>query len=296
MINEEVRHLIEPELVEGEELLWADRPVKRPYPWRGVWRAGFWVLWMIFVLCWIIGVLTTTLQNPFLIRRLVFVCFGLVFFGFGLGFRKTYLKAFLGPKHEVYGLTDQRAIILSPLWKDEKFINWFGHDHSKNFIDRNELQDIKIKLSTDQSRGTIIFAGWWDNIRYNRFTNMYPDNHKILSNLNGFRNIPNVESVANLMADTFGSSSIIPEAQNQRVATKIQHQSEGKKAEVIKKMKTKRVALWSIFPACWIVFTILVTPSKWSLISFFTIPFLFTSTFFAIREYVRPEHSYRISS
>lgn len=27
MINEEVRHLIEPELVEGEELLWADRPI-----------------------------------------------------------------------------------------------------------------------------------------------------------------------------------------------------------------------------------------------------------------------------
>jgi len=291
VINAQVRHIIESELAEGEELLWADKPVKRPYPWRGVFRAGFWVFWMAMVafmlVCILLGILITPQNYASMPLLFVFPFVCLVMLGIGYALRKTYLKAFLGPKYEVYGLTNKRAIILSPLWKDQQFTNWRGQDHSKNFIEGKELDHIKIEFSSDQSIGTIIFSGWWDKIRFK--WHIYPnaDSPKILSNLNGFRNIPNPDFVTNLIVDKFGATTNFLEAQEN---------NDVEKTSVIKEIKTKRVTLWSIFPFLWILLTLVAGTSTWLFLSFFTFPFFVVCVVKAIREIIRPDHSYRIPS
>jgi hypothetical protein len=291
VINEEVRPLIEPELADDEELIWADKPAKRPYPWRGVSRAGFWCIWMLFVttfVCiFVFGDSSNMRGNPSLVMRLIFASVGIAMFTVGYAMRRTYLKAFLGPKYEVYGLTNKRAIILSPLWQAHKFMNWRGHSHSKNFIDSSDLDVIKVELSPDQETGTIIFSGWWDKIRFKWYVYPNPDSPKILSNLNGFRNIPNPQIVTDLIVEKFGAK------------TNLMKPHENKDLQIdsaIKAIRHKRVALWSAFPIIWLLFSAAVGASSWLFISFFTFPFFIASLVYAVREIIRPDHSYRISS
>ena len=303
MINEEVRHIIEAELNDDEKLLWADKPAKRPYPWRGVCRAGFWCVWMLFVsvfICiFVFGDSSSSNVGPTLTMRLIFISVGTVMFFSGYALRKTYLKGFLGPKYEVYGLTNKRAIVLSPLWKGQKFFNWRGQDHSTNFIDGKELDTIKIATSADNSVGTIIFSGWWDKIRYSWYVFPNPESPKILSNLNGFRNINNAAFVAGLMANTFGSFVTSSDYQTQDQTDSpitFQNQNDGLQEQKIREIRTRRVFLFSIFPTIWLIFTFTIGASGWLFFSFITFPFFIASAFHAIREFIRPEHSYRISS
>lgn len=297
MINEEVRHILEAELNPNEKLLWADKPAKRPYPWRGVYRAAFWCCWMLFVCYWLFGVITAA-EFASTLLKIVFIFVGVLFLIFGFAIRKTYLKGFLGPKYEIYGLTNQRAIILSPLWKGQKFINWRGHDHSRNSIAGDELNTIKVDISADSSIGTIIFSGWWDKIRYSWYVFPNPETPKILSNLNGFRNVNNPLLVTDLFERTFGSVVTFSnfDAHNQADYLKhSQNQNEELKVQKIREVKKKRLMLFSIFPAIWMLFTLLVGPSGWLFLSFITFPFFIASAFHAIREFIRPEHSYRIN-
>ncbi len=298
MINEEVRQALEVELLPDETLIWADRPAKRPYPWRGVWRAGFWCFWMLFVCYWLLGVINeadfVSVQLKILFLIVGFVC---LFFGFAI--RKTYLKGLFGPKHEIYGLTNKRAIVLSPLWKEKKFINMRGQDHSRNHVEANELDTINVELFDNDTIGTIIFSGWWDRVRYSWYVFPNPESPKILSNLNGFRNINNPVSVANMFRDTFGTNIMSSSAHIQsqtRIPEQIKERREEPLKQKITEAKRRRVVLFSIFPSIWILFTLLVGPSGWLFLSFITFPFFIASAFHAVREFIRPEHSYRISS
>ena len=290
MINEEVRHIVEAELNPNEKLLWADKPAKRPYPWRGVYRAAFWCCWMLFVCYWLFGVITAA-EFISTLLKIVFIFVGVLFLVFGFALRKTYLKGFLGAKYEIYGLTNQRAIVLSPLWKGQQFINWRGYDHSRNSIAGDELDTINVDVSADSSIGTIIFSGWWDKIRYSWYVFPNPETPKLLSNLNGFRNINNPLLVADLLKDTFGT---IVNSSNPQTHGQIR--DEEPSVQKVRGVRTRRVVLFSIFPTIWILYTLLVATSGWLLLSFFTFPFFIASAFHAFREFIRPPHSYRTLS
>ena len=228
-----------------------------------------------------------------------FILIGVVFLFVGFAMRKTYLKGFLGPKYEIYGLTNQRAILLSPLWKDQQFINWRGHDHSRNSIAADELDIIKVDVSADSSIGSIIFSGWWDKIRYSWYVFPNPETPKILSNLNGFRNINNPLLVADLLKNTFGTivNSSDPQTHGQIKDTNFsQTRDEEPPEQKVRGVRTRQVVLFSIFPTIWILYTLLVATSGWLLLSFFTLPFFIASAFHAIREFIRPPHSYRTPS
>ena len=295
MVDEDVREIVEAELVEGEKLLWADKPTKRPYPWRGVWRAALWCFCMLFVCYWLFGVIFVA-EFVSIPLKITSVSFGLAFLFIGFAMRKTYLKGFLGPKYEIYGLTNKRAIILSPLWKGQQFFNWNGQDHSRNFIDAKELDTIKLEVSAKSSVGTIIFSGWWDRIRYSWYVFPNPETPKILSNLNGFRNVNNPFLVADLFRNNFGTIVITPDSQTHvRTDSSNHSQAQNKEPSIqkIREIKTRRIILFSAFPMLWIFFTFIIAASGWLLLSFFTFPFFFASAVYAIREIIRPSHSYR---
>lgn len=231
--------------------------------------------------------------------KIVFIFVGFVFLFFGFAMRKSYLKGLLGPKHEIYGLTNKRAIVLSPLWKGQKFINWRGQDHSKNFIEAKELDIINVEYFDNDTIGTIIFSGWWDRIRHAWYVFPNPETPKILSNLNGFRNINNPVLVAKLFRGHFGTnitSSSVNIRNQTRNSEQSKEQSEDKRRHISSQSKRRRVVLFLIFPAIWILFTLLVGSSGWLFLSFITFPFFIASAFHAIREFIRPEHSYRVSS
>lgn len=115
MINEEVRHIIEPELRPNERLIWVDRPASFPMNFTGVFLLTFSAFWCFIVLS--IGVFAnggeevvpeTGEASPFLFW-FVFVS---LFLSLGLFQAFSGLKMVIGPSKQVYAITSERVIIL----------------------------------------------------------------------------------------------------------------------------------------------------------------------------------------
>jgi len=133
MINEEVRHIIEPELEEGEELLWADRP---QYGFR--FKEKFFKLWRLAVrlsiYCGIIVSGLMALAGLLSYREVIFIgnrdesigmmiggvimfllCWPMLFLFTKIG--DFALKVTKSVQDEVYGITQKRGLIISPSFK-----------------------------------------------------------------------------------------------------------------------------------------------------------------------------------
>lgn len=297
MIDPTLRAPLEPELHAGETLLWAGRPEKRPYPWRGVCRAVFWFFWIMFVLLFtLFSIASFSSDEGYVAIKVLFVCLGCLMFYLGYVMRKSLLKGFLGPQYEVYGLTEQRVIILSPLWKDTEFFNSRGIDHSKQFIEKDDLDRVKIYMSADKNMGTILFSGWWDKIRYRSYTNIHPDIPKKLHNLNGFRNIKDADKVLHLLQKTFGTlCENRTQAPLMVTHDKVAKQVENK--DSVNRIKAQRFILWMIFPVLWFGFTVWwVIAARYGLfvVSFLGLSPLLACVIFAVREVIRPNHTYTV--
>ncbi len=190
MINEDIRHIIEAELREGEVLLWADKPVKRPITGIGVLRGGIHIFGMVFICFWLLVVLFTEVAN--LALKIVFISVGLIFALFAIGMRKQPFKHLFGPAYEVYAITDKRAIIISPYWRLEKAS-----------INSDDMADVLVKGS--DTLGTVIFP----KIKIPVF--VYAGHKKYWdafdawqkSDLGAFHRIKNPREVENLIHKTF---------------------------------------------------------------------------------------------
>ena len=192
MINEEVEHIIEAELREGEELLWADKPEKRPITGIGILRGGVHIFVMVFTGYWLLAV--TFSEAASLTLKILFILFGLFFAAFAIGMRKQPFKHLFGPAHEIYAITNKRAIIISPYWRLER-VDLSSDDMVDFFIKGNdELGTIifpKIKIPV------FVYAG------HKKYWDAFDTWQK--SDLGAFHKIKNPYEVKNLIHQTFGS-------------------------------------------------------------------------------------------
>ncbi len=117
MIEPELRDIIEPELAEGEELLWAGRPQKHPFLFYGIYALVFAMVWigaiLYTVFIWIKGFFFS--KDGSLLSTLDFLIgltvssFMLLFGYFLLRYAIIHVFAF---KKQVYALTSKRGLIL----------------------------------------------------------------------------------------------------------------------------------------------------------------------------------------
>ena len=122
MINEEVKHIVEAELREGEEFLWADKSKKLIFSVIEKLMFGFLIVWL--ALCFLIIGMPLLISdepqfeviingNPELLSFTEYLMFVSIFPLFALGmFAIVYGFALLRTGH-IYAITDRRAIIIS---------------------------------------------------------------------------------------------------------------------------------------------------------------------------------------
>lgn len=124
VINEDIRHIVEAELREGEELLWADKSRKLSFSVMEKSIIGFLVFWL--ACCFLIVLPITLLGDEpykvtvngvekfvglweYLMFLSIFPAFALLMFAWVLGF------AYLRTGH-FYAITDKRVFIISKLF------------------------------------------------------------------------------------------------------------------------------------------------------------------------------------
>lgn len=121
MINEDIRHIIEPELREGEELLWVDKPSKLVFSAIEKSMIIFLVFWLVMVcLISLPGILTSNGSHKVTVNGVEkyvslteYLAFLSIFPLIGLGMLAiVFGYAYLRTGH-YYGITDKRAIIIS---------------------------------------------------------------------------------------------------------------------------------------------------------------------------------------
>ena len=128
MINEDVRHIVEAELREGETLLWADKPSKKPISFMAIYITGFSIVWTTMAIGFVGAGAFASLFSVATVEDkataagtaafgAVFSIVSLLFVAIGVGMILWGLKMLIGPSKEIYALTNQRGIVLSPFIK-----------------------------------------------------------------------------------------------------------------------------------------------------------------------------------
>lgn len=194
MINPAVKSLIEGELRSGERLLWADKPSKLPISFMAVYITCFSLVWTFMAISFFgVGVFTSILGATasdtsteavgsaaagtlFSAIALLFVCIGVAMILWGL-------KMLIGPSKEIYAVTNQRGLIISP------FIRYRIASLSGDVLANSERKG-------RSEIGTLIFSnkssGWMG-------TMMNPNQ----TELDAFHNIVNPKKVEDLIYKTF---------------------------------------------------------------------------------------------
>lgn len=114
MIDSDIRHIVERELVSGEKLLWAGRPMKMPLPWLAI---GY----LIFIIIWFIGFLNMFFfggfsefftEEPFSVSALPFLLIPAFILCVGLAILWGTARLIRRPAKQIYGLTQNRGLII----------------------------------------------------------------------------------------------------------------------------------------------------------------------------------------
>jgi len=161
-INEVVRARIMPELRDGENLLWADKPNKLPISVASIFLMLFSFIWLSIVLLIIFGVVTSIqISNsdiipPGLVTELakpvVALAFYVPFFFLlvGLMLLLSSVRLLISPLFQVYAITDQRGIIASNLFP-RRIISITEHGFAR--IERTGNDDIgTLEIADKQNR------------------------------------------------------------------------------------------------------------------------------------------------
>jgi hypothetical protein len=150
-IDTKVQKRIEPELRDGEILLWADRPNRLPISTGSVFLLLFSFIWLSVVLLIIFGVLTSiqVVENDIippglvteLAKPLVALAFYVPLFFLLVGFMLmlSAVRLLISPLFQVYAITDQRGIIASNLFP-RRVISITEHGFAR--IERTGNEDI----------------------------------------------------------------------------------------------------------------------------------------------------------
>lgn len=128
MINEEVRQIVQSELRPKEKLLWADKPAKRPISFIAIYITGFSIVWTTMAVSFVgagafaslFGAVAAESKSEAAgtaVFGAVFSIVSLLFVAIGITMVLWGLKMLIGPNREIYALTNQRGIIISPFFK-----------------------------------------------------------------------------------------------------------------------------------------------------------------------------------
>lgn len=194
MINEDIRSIVESELRSDEKLLWADKPHKFPLSFMAVYLTGFSIVWTLMAISFAgVGVFAslfgaTTSDSTAEVAGIgafgaVFSIVSLLFVAIGIGMVLLGLKMLIGPSKEVYALTNQRGIIISPFFK-----------YRIASLSRDVLENSERKGAPDL--GTLTFTAKGGGIM-GMWMNPYQ------TELNSFRKIQNPKQIEDLIHRTF---------------------------------------------------------------------------------------------
>jgi len=132
MIDPELRDIIATEHAEGEELLWAGKPVKFPIT-RKFWGGLIGLLILLVFFLWAV----IFINNLVLWLGFIFMC-------------AIFLVRMLIPKFQVYGITDKRVIVINRVW--------FGKTISLSGIKPSWSYSVANLGNSDQEIGSIYFS------------------------------------------------------------------------------------------------------------------------------------------
>ena len=135
MINQEVRHTIEPELADGEELLWADKPVKFLLTPKGVVCFLFLIFFLLFF-GWVFFLINELYAWLWFSVCLLYLVYGILEVSF-----------------QSYGITDRRIIIINNfIWGDTISLSgekiWWSERVHLEDDTKNDLGTIYLSSST----------------------------------------------------------------------------------------------------------------------------------------------------
>jgi len=128
MINPDVKLIVEAELRNGERLLWADKPSKFPISFMAIYIVGFSIVWTTIAVSFVgVGAFVSIVGSSAAETSteaasaggvgIIFSLVSLLFVCVGIGMVVWGLKMLIGPSKEIYAVTNQRGIIISPFIK-----------------------------------------------------------------------------------------------------------------------------------------------------------------------------------
>lgn len=176
--DQALRDMFKPELRAGERLLWAGKPASFPLNPGAVFLAGFLTLWTAMAV-FMSGMFMSQqgdIPLPFSAVPFVFVCIGSLALLFSF-------KGLIAPSRQIYAITDQRGIIISP---------FLGRSIAS--LNADILLNSVRKGSGD--KGTLFFGP-----QISMFNNQSFDALKV--QLNAFHNIKNAAEIESLIHKTF---------------------------------------------------------------------------------------------
>ncbi len=196
----ETERLLNSELASGETVLWAGQP--RPRLWTGQTIAAilFGIPWTAFSVSWVVlagsmgsSVGTTspgyhgpTAPNSFSLIFWIFPLFGLPFVLIGLGMLSLPYWTWRKAKKSIYAVTGKRGLILEANWRGSIVIRSISADQ---LADRTRTQN-------RDGSGDLIFT---------HLTTMSAGSEGGTTTTTvGFKGIPEVKSVDDLISRTFG--------------------------------------------------------------------------------------------
>ena len=192
-INEDIRHIVEAELQQGEKLLWADIPTKFPF-YKSTFLAMIFSLWVLIICVGIIGggtLLASTAEyksNGSVLSFAVAIVVSLIAIIFLCAIlMHNPVKLFFAPSKEIYALTDQRGLVVCSFLGPR-----FG---VLNTVDFSTMVRVG-----DRAIGTLWFGETNAFGKYNII-----DWHFMYGTVcvNAFRNIKNPSEVEALIRNTF---------------------------------------------------------------------------------------------
>lgn len=197
MINSDVRNIVETELRAGENLLWADKPYKFPLSFTAIYIFGFSVVWTTIAVSFVgVGAITSLLGGAggeTAIESAGAAAFGvtfsiisLIFVGVGIGMFLWGLKMLIGPSKELYAITNQRGIIISP------FLKYRVATLSPEVLKNSERKGRPDLGTLTFNKGNGIMGMWMNPYQ---------------TELNAFQKIENPKRVEDLIYKTFGNQS-----------------------------------------------------------------------------------------
>jgi len=183
VINEDVRHIVEAELVEGERLLWADKPSKFPIEWLDVFTLAFYLYFL--------GLTYVSLENFIEIAREILPVYGkylpLLWVAYVCFLACRVVLRMLRRNWSVYGVTNGRIFIKSNLL-------WSQVESLDNVKDVNRTGDNTLATIVFFPIGyTSLFDRLSEVYRYGRRRTWFPK----------FYNVPNVERLETLINEFF---------------------------------------------------------------------------------------------